>query len=183
MKHLKGQGLLERTIFVIMGDHGKHLASTIPIILCTIVIVIMRIWKPRPSSTNLPFLNQGYLGSHQPCGYLADPPWCDENSFSPRVFDGESLFNYKLRQKSIFFYGYEESISSLDAHLIKVQYSFKKKKCWAFDLKLDPEERNPLDCSLYPLQIEALHRFASDHDSSLLEYNSSLRGKKRISGD
>jgi hypothetical protein len=88
-----------------------------------------------------------------------------------------------LRQKSIFFYGYEESISSLDPQLIKVQYSLKKKKCWAFDLKLDPEERNPLDCSLYPLQFETLQRFASSHDARLLEYNSSLREKKGISGD
>jgi len=103
--------------------------------------------------------------------------------FPSGVFDGESLFKYKLRQKSIFFCGYEESISLLDPQLIKVQYSLKKKKCWAFDLKLDPEERNPLDCSLYPLQFEILQRFAHSHDAGLLEYNSSLRGKKGISGD
>jgi hypothetical protein len=70
----------------------------------------------------------------------------------------------------------------LDPHLIKVQYSLKKKRCWAFDLKIDPNEKNPLDCSSYPLQLEALHKFARDHDANLLKYNASLREKKGFSG-
>jgi hypothetical protein len=102
--------------------------------------------------------------------------------YPPMVFDGESLFNYKLKRKSIFFYGYEESISSLDNHLIKVQYSLKKNRCWAFDLRLDPDEKNPLDCSSYPLQLENLQRFTSEHDLSLIKYNASLREKGRFQG-
>jgi len=94
------------------------------------------------------------------------------------AFDGESLFNRRPIRKPIFFYGYEESISSLDRHLIKVQYSLKKKNCWAFDLKTDPEEKNPIDCSLYPLQLEGLHKFVSEHDAGLLRYNTDLKGKK-----
>jgi arylsulfatase A-like enzyme len=102
--------------------------------------------------------------------------------FSPMGFDGESLFSRKLKRTSLFFYGYEESISSLDTHLVKVQYSLRKNRCWAFDLNLDPDEKNPLDCSLYPLRVEALHKFVSDHDSNLLKYNASLREKKGLPG-
>jgi arylsulfatase A-like enzyme len=102
-------------------------------------------------------------------------------SYSQVVFDGESLFNKRSKRKPIFFYGYEESISSLDSHLIKVQYSLKKKRCWVFDLKLDPDEKNPLDCFLYPLQVEGLHRFVSDHDSNLLKYNATVREKNGVS--
>lgn len=183
-EHLKGQGLLERTIFVIMGDHGQAFGQHHPNnfmhyrysynenLETPAILYQPALFKPRVFG--IPTNHVDILPT------LLDAM---KVPFPPGVFDGESLFNYKLRQKSIFFYGYEESISSLDAHLIKVQYSFKKKKCWAFDLKLDPEEKNPLDCSLYPHQLEALHRFASDHDSGLLEYNSSLRGKKGISGD
>lgn len=98
--------------------------------------------------------------------------------YSSMIFDGESLFHYKLRRKTIFFYGYEESISSLDNDLIKVQYSLKKNRCWVFDLKLDPDEKNPLDCSSHPLQVETLHQFARDHDENLLRYNASLKGKR-----
>lgn len=102
--------------------------------------------------------------------------------YSATVFDGESLFHDKLRQRSIYFYGYEESISSLDNHLIKVQHSLKKKRCWAFDLEHDPDEKSPLDCSHYPLQRETLHKFVSDHDEHLLKYNASLKEKRNISG-
>jgi hypothetical protein len=101
--------------------------------------------------------------------------------YLPTVFDGASLFDNRLRGNPIFFYGYEESISSLDSHLIKVQYSLKKRRCWAFDLGLDPDEKNPLDCSSYSVELEALHKFVSDHDSKLLEYNAAVREKKGVS--
>jgi membrane-anchored protein YejM (alkaline phosphatase superfamily) len=101
--------------------------------------------------------------------------------YSPMVFDGESLFNNRSKRKPIYFYGYEESISSLDSNLIKVQYSLKKKRCWTFDLKLDSEEKNPLNCFMYPLQVEALHKFVNDHDSNLLKYNAAVREKNGAS--
>jgi len=66
----------------------------------------------------------------------------------------------------------------LDSHLIKVQYSLKKNKCWAFDLKLDPDEKNRLDCSSFPLEVETLHQFVAAHDANLLKYNASFREKK-----
>ena len=182
--HLEEQGLLERTILVIMGDHGQafgqhhpnnfmHYRYSYNENLETPAILFQPVlFKPRVFG--VPTNHVDILPT------LLDAM---RIPFPPGVFDGETLFNYKLRQKSIFFYGHEESVSSLDTRLIKVQYSLKKKKCWAFDLKIDPEERNPLDCSLYPLQIEALHKFVSDHDASLLQYNSSLREKRGISGD
>jgi hypothetical protein len=83
-----------------------------------------------------------------------------------------------LGRKYIFFYGHEGSISSLDIEQIKVQYFLKKNRCWAFDLKIDPGEKNPLDCSPYTFQLEALHRFADYHDSSLIRYNVCLIEKR-----
>ena len=103
-------------------------------------------------------------------------------SYSPAVLDGESLFNNGPRQKPIFFYGYEESISSLDSDQIKVQYSLKRKRCWAFDLKMDPDEKNPLDCSSYSPRLEALRKFTRNHDSNLLKYSATRREEKELSG-
>jgi hypothetical protein len=48
-------------------------------------------------------------------------------------------------------------------------------------LKLDPEEKNPLDCSLYLLQAEVLRKYVADHDTRLLKYNATLREKKELS--
>jgi hypothetical protein len=178
---LQEQGRLKRTILVIVGDHGQafgqHHANNFmhyrysynenletPAILYQPMLFKPRVFGfPTSHVDLLPTLLDAMT---IPC--------------SAALFDGESLFNHKWMRRSIFFYGYEESISSLDPSLIKVQYSLKKNKCWAFDLKIDPEEKDPLDCSLYPLQVEALHKFAIDHDSNLLKYNVTLREKKGI---
>ena len=61
--------------------------------------------------------------------------------YDPALLDGESLFQNELRRKYLFFYGYEESISCLDTDQIKVQYSLKKERCWAFDLKTRTRKR------------------------------------------
>ncbi|PIX24961.1 MAG: hypothetical protein COZ69_04790 [Deltaproteobacteria bacterium CG_4_8_14_3_um_filter_45_9] len=177
--HLQEKGLLERTILVIMGDHGQAFGQhhpnnfmhyrysynenlETPAILCQPALFKPKVFRfPTNHVDILPTLLDAM-----------------RISYPPMAFDGESLFSQKLRRKPIFFYGHEESISSLDTRLIKVQYSLKKNRCWAFDLKLDPDEKNPLDCSSYPLQLKALHNFVSDHDSSLLKYNANLREKK-----
>jgi membrane-anchored protein YejM (alkaline phosphatase superfamily) len=181
--HLQEQGLLERTILVIMGDHGQAFGQHHP-------NNFMHYRYSYNENLETPaILYQPTLFKPKVFGFPTShvdmlPTLLDAMriSYSPMVFDGESLFNHKLRRKSLFFYGHEESISSLDPHLIKVQYSLKKNRCWAFDLKLDPDEKNPLDCSLYPTQLEALHKFVSDHDLNLLKYNTSLREKKGLPG-
>jgi hypothetical protein len=180
--HLKEQGLLERTLLVIIGDHGQAFGQHHPNnfmhyrysynenLETPAILYQPALFKPRTF---------GFPTSH--VDILPTLLDAMRIPYPPRVFDGESLFHNPPRQRSIFFYGYEESISSLDPHLIKVQYSLKKKKCWVFDLKHDPDEKNPLDCSHYPLQREDLHRFVSNHDEHLLKYNASLKDKREIS--
>jgi hypothetical protein len=184
VEHLKEQGLLERTILVIIGDHGQAFGQHHPNnfmhyrysynenLETPAIFYQPTLFKPKEF---------GFSTSH--VDILPTLLDAMRIPFSPTVFDGESLFNYKLRRNPIFFYGYEESISSLDNHLVKVQYSLKKNRCWVFDLKHDPDEKNPLDCSLYSLQLETLHKFVSDHDSSLLKYNASLREKRGFPGN
>ena len=180
--HLLERGLLERTILVIMGDHGQafgqhhannfmHYRYSYNENLETPAIL----YQPalfKPEAVGLPTSHVDILPT------LLDAM---RVSYAPMSFDGQSLFNNRSKRKPIFFYGYEESFSSLDSHLIKVQYSLKKKRCWVFDLKLDPDEKNPLDCSLYPLEVEGLHQFVSDHDSNLLKYNATVREKNGVS--
>jgi len=181
--HLQERGLLERTILVIIGDHGQafgqhhpnnfmHYRYSYNENLETPAIL----YQPalfRPKRVGFPTSHVDILPT------LLDAM---RVPYSPMAFDGESLFNNISKRKPIFFYGLEESISSLDSNLIKVQYSLRKKRCWTFDLKLDPEEKNPLDCSMYPPQVEALHKFVNDHDSNLLKYNAAVREKNGVSG-
>jgi membrane-anchored protein YejM (alkaline phosphatase superfamily) len=183
VEHLKGQGLLERTILVILGDHGQAFGQHHPNnfmhyrysynenLETPAIFYQPTLFKPKTfefSTSHVDILPTLLDAIRVP--------------YSATAFDGESLFHDHLRQRSIYFYGYEESISSLDSSLIKVQYSLKKNRCWVFDLKHDPDEKKPLDCSHFPLQAEALHKFAIDHDEHLLKYNASLKEKGKISG-
>ena len=181
--HLQEQGLLGRTILVIVGDHGQAFGQHHPNnfmhyrysynenLEAPAILYQPALFKPRvfefPTShvTLLPTLLDAI-----------------RISYSPAVMDGESLFNNGPRQKTIFFYGYEESISSLDSDQIKVQYSLKRERCWAFDLRTDPDEENPLDCSSYSPRLEALRKFTRNHDSNLLKYSATRREEKELSG-
>ena len=181
--HLQKQGLLERTLFVIVGDHGQAFGQHHPNNFMHYRYSFNEnletpafFYQPalfKPKTFELPTSHVDILPT------LLDAM---RIPYDPVDFDGESLFQNKLGRKYIFFYGHEESISSLDTYQIKVQYSLRKNRCWAFDLKLDPEEKNPLNCSSYQLQLDALRNFVNYHDSGLVEYNARIGEKKRFSG-
>ena len=181
--HLKKEGLLERTIFVIVGDHGQafgqhhsdnymhHRYSYNENLETPAIIYQPALFKPR--TFEVPTSHVDILPTL--LNALRIP-------YPPAYLDGESLFHHPLRRKYIFFYGHEGTISSLDNQLIKAQSSLKKKRCWVYDLKKDPLENHPLDCSSYESQLDALRRFVGFHDASLVRYNESMKEKNRISG-
>jgi hypothetical protein len=181
-ENLKKEGLLERTIFVIVGDHGQafgqhhadnymhHRYSYNENLETPMIIRQPALFKPR--AFDFPTSHVDLLPT------LLDAM---RIPYSPEFLDGESLFHHRLNRKYIFAYGHEGTISAIDQRPLKVQYSLKKKRCWAFDLKADAEEKRPLDCSSYGRQLEALRRFASFHDASLVRYNESMKDRKRIS--
>lgn len=177
--HLEEKSLLERTIVIIVGDHGQAFGQHQPNnfmhyrysynenLETPAIFYQPALFKPKTfefSTSHVDLLPTLLDAMRIP--------------YSPTVFDGRSLFNHEARRDPLFFYGYEESISSLDSQLLKVQYSLKKNNCRAFDLKLDPDEKNPLDCSFYPVQVERLHKFVGEHDANLLKYNAGLIEKR-----
>ena len=181
--HLEKKQLLDRTIFVIVGDHGQAFGQHHPNnfmhyrysynenLEAPAILYQPALFKPR--IFDFPTSHVDLLPTVLDAMGLP---------YDPLLLDGESLFDRPLRRKYIFFYGLEESVSSLDTRQIKVQFSFKENRCWAFDLKTDPEEKKPLDCSLYPLQLEALRNFAIRHDAGLVQYNAAIIEKKDFEG-
>jgi hypothetical protein len=182
-EHLKKQGLLERTILVITGDHGQafgqHHADNYlhyrysyrENLEAPVVFYQPALFKPRTFGfpTNHTDILPTLLDA------LRVP-------YDPALLDGESLFQRMFMRKYIFFYGHEESVSSLSTEGIKVQVSLKKNRCWAFDLKADPMEKNPLDCAPYQVQLEALRNFVRHHDTSLGQYNLDNREGRNFQG-
>lgn len=178
-ENLERLGLLERTILVIVGDHGQafgqhqkdnymhHRYSYNENLETPAIIYQPKIFRP--------------MIFEFPTSHVDIVPTLLESiniPFEPALFDGESLFNRPLGRKFIFFYGQEGTISCIDTNLIKIQYSLKNNKCWVFDLKKDPDEEKPIDCSLYNDQLDTLKYFVTQHNSILLEYNlSRIQGR------
>jgi arylsulfatase A-like enzyme len=182
-EHLRKQGLMERTLLVIVGDHGQAFGQHHPDnylhyrysynvnLEAPVIFYQPAMFKPR--TFGLPTNHTDILPTLLDALRIA---------YNPALLDGESLFQRKLKRKYLFFYGHEESISSLSTEGIKVQVSLKKNRCWAFDLKADPEEKNSLDCGPYQAQLEALRNFVRHHDASLAQYNADNREGKDFQG-
>ena len=181
--HLEKRGMLERTIFVIVGDHGQAFGQHRPNNFMHYRYSYNENLET-PAILHQPTLFRPKVFEFPTSHVDLLPTVLDALGipYDPLLLDGESLFNRELRRKHIFFYGLEESISSLDTQQVKMQFSLRENRCWAFDLKTDPEEESPLDCSSYPLQLETLHGFASRHDSSLVQYNAAIIEKRDFKG-
>lgn len=181
--HLEDRGLLERTILVVVGDHGQAFGQHHP--------------------NNFMHYRYSYNENLEAPAILYQPALFRSRTFefptshvdllptlldamgipyNPSLLDGESLFHYPFSRRYIFSYGLEETVSCLDDRQIKVQYSLKDRRCWAFDLKTDPQEKTPLDCSPFKPQLNALQGYVSQHDARLLEYNQSLRDGQGFHG-
>jgi membrane-anchored protein YejM (alkaline phosphatase superfamily) len=181
--NLKEKGLLKRTILVFVGDHGEAFGQHHPDnfmhsrysynenVETPAILYQPGLFKPR--AVEIPTSHVDLLPT------LLDAM---RIPYDPSLFDGESLFQNRLQREYLFSYGYEGSISSISTRGIKVQYSLKNKNCQAFDLRVDPGEEHPLDCSPYQPQLEALHKFVDHHDSGLVQYNASLKEKKDFHG-
>jgi len=182
-ERLKERGLLERTIFVVVGDHGQAFGQHHPDnymhyrysysenVEAPVIFHQPAIFRPR--RFDVPTSHVDVLPT------LLDAL---RIPYDPVLLDGETLFQRKSKRRSIFFYGLEESISSIDDRQIKVQYSLKEKSCRAFELKVDPEEKNPIDCVSYQEQLEELRGFVNHHDASLPEYSGSRSENRDFHG-
>ena len=182
-RHLERRGQLERTLLVIVGDHGQAFGQHHPDnymhyrysynenLEAPAFFYQPSLFKPKviQSPTShvdlLPTLLDALNVPHDPA-----------------LLDGESLFHHLPKRRTIFSYGYEGTLSSLDTEQIKVQYSLKKKRGWAFDLKLDPDEKVPLKGEPFSAQIDNLRKYAASHDSGLIQYNGSLLEKNGLHG-
>ncbi len=178
-EHLQHSGQLDRTLFIIVGDHGQafgqhhpnnymHYRYSYNENLETPAVL----YQPRLFRTR---------GVDWPTSHVDLLPTLLDAmgiSYDPLLFDGESLFHPKTNGRTIFFYGLEGCLSSLDQEWIKVQHSLKEHRSWAFDLKVDPGEENPLEASRFSHQLEYLLHYTQSHNQRLVQYNDSLREKR-----
>lgn len=176
-KHLGERKLLERTIVVIVGDHGEafgqhannytHSRMSYNENLRTPAVLYQPSLFP-PRVVTAPTSHVDIV-----------PTLLDALSvpYDPRYLQGESLFQEQFRRRYIFTYGNEDTLTSVSAAEIKLQLSLRDGSCWVYDLKSDPEEHRRLPCQgrAHAEQQQALLVYRRQQQSSLRRYNQLIR--------
>jgi arylsulfatase A-like enzyme len=181
-QHLKETNKLQRTILVITGDHGEAFGQhrgnythsrhsynenfETPLIL----------YQPQLFR---PGVSYRYTSHVDILPTLLDAMGIPYN---PRLFQGESLFLSPPKRRYIFLFGNENTISSIGRDHIKVQYSLKHQRCWAYDLKHDPAEKKILPCTNFEAQRRALLLWSQYQPQLLDRYNQAAAQKRPFFG-
>jgi len=172
--HLAESGQIDRTILVILSDHGEAFNQH------------PGVWVHSRDSYNENFSVPALL--YQPRLFRparitfptthADivPTLLDAMGirYNRRLMQGESILENRPRRKYIFLFGNENTMTSISAGKIKLQYSLKDKSCWVFDLNRDPGELRKLPCDGHREQMEAMMQYHRVQPKILESYNSSL---------
>ncbi len=170
------KGLLEDTIFVITGDHGEAFgqhpgnyihsrASYQENVHTPLLLYQPEIFEPRRI--------ERYTSHVDILPTLLDGMKIEYN---PALFQGESLFQKELRRKYIFFYGNENTMSSIAVDTgVKVQIDLAVRSCHAWNLREDPDEKDSGSCDEHADQKEALQFFKEYTLQILDSYNDQLR--------
>lgn len=83
-----------------------------------------------------------------------------------RPFQGESLYQEHLRRKYIFLFS-GHSFTSISKDGVKLEVSTIDRDCRAYNLQTDPGEQHPLDCAPYEPQQQALLLY-EEHQMAML---------------
>jgi len=181
-QHLEDKGILDNTIIIIVGDHGEafnqHKGN----------------WVHSRSSFNenikVPFLiyNESLFEAKREKRYTSHidivPTILDalRIPYNPALMQGESLFQKEFKRKYLFLFGNENTMTSFNTRGLKLQHSFKKEKCWAYDLAVDPFERKKLDCSPFSEQKKTMMFYYSYQPLLLKSYNKTSQQKTDFHG-
>ena len=160
---LEVRDLLDRTIVVLVGDHGEafdqhpgnrgHARHSYDENLRTPCVL----YNPRvfPShriervTSHVDILPTLLDAMHVP--------------YDPDLFQGDSIFA-PPRRRFVFGIGNENTLTSVSDRRIKLQVSLADRACWVFDLLRDPDEQAPLACTRYGQQLDSTMTFRRNHN-------------------
>ena len=183
VNNLKKTGRLKNTIIVITGDHSEAFGQHPKNWIHSLATYNENIKVPTLFYHPILFRPKKFTGATSHVDIL--PTLLDAMgiTYNDKLFQGESLYQKKLRRKYVFVYGNENTVSSISRSNIKLQMSFKYNRCWALDLKNDPQEKKKLECSRFPEQEKATELFRYYQPKILKRYNKSCLRKKSFYGE
>ena len=174
-EHLVQTGLADRTILVIVGDHGEAFGQHPGVWSHTFGFneemfrVPLLFWQPKlipPQVITFPTSHVDILPTL--LDILGFPD--DESRFQ-----GESVLRGTPRRKYIFTMdAHSEYISAIGPQMDKVIVGFYKNYLGAFNLTKDPGEKLPLDEKHFLPQAEAIIKFRNYQSGLIDRYNQAI---------
>ena len=171
---LKKSGRLERTVLLIVGDHGEAFGQH------------EGNWTHSRQSYMENFAAPALL--YQPA--LFSPQTVDtptshvdllptlldalDREYDPTSFQGWSLLRGEPQRDYIYLFGNEGTLASIatDTRPLKLELAFPKASCRTFDLERDAREMSPLDCApQHTKQRDDLLRYWNFQRVALEEHN------------
>jgi membrane-anchored protein YejM (alkaline phosphatase superfamily) len=178
---LKEQGRWERTIVVIVGDHGEsfgqheiftHGNDSHEEQLAAPWIVRVPGASPRAISEATSHVD-------------VLPTLLDvlQIPYEEQLIQGESLLRKERKRKYVFAVGNEKTRTSISEDGFKLQQMLRSDRCRVYDLKTDPEEKTPLSCESRSEQHRALADFSRHQMPTLSAYSQSFwKGETSFGG-
>ena len=175
IEQLRADGRLDRTILVLAGDHGEafgqhernwaHARGSFRENFETPAVI----WQPRlfaPRRIEAPTQHVDLLPT------LLDALGIP---YDEALFQGESLFQERLRRTVQFFWANEGTVTALRQDGVKMSWTPLDKRCRIMDLRDDPLERHPRTCQAEPELLEILKTFRDDQRLRLEAYSAAVR--------
>jgi len=179
---LKSDGKLDDTIVVLVGDHSEAFAQHPNNYVHTKYTynenlrVPMMIYQPnlfKARKISMPTSHIDILPT------LLDALRIPYNE---KLVQGESLFQKEFRRKYVYASGKDNTDINVSKDNIKLMVSYEDDSCKAFDLKLDPGERNNLGCHRFKNQKNALYAMRHYQRRVINAYNRSIHKKEPFHG-
>ena len=174
-EHLKKTGMADRTLMIIVGDHGEAFGQQPQVwghtfgFNAEMFRVPMLIWQPKLISPEV----IKYPTSHVD----VTPTLLDILGFpyDESRFQGESVLRGTPRRKYIFTLDiHADYIAAISPQMDKAVIGFHENYFAAFNLARDPGEKFPLDGKSFLPQAEAIIKFRNYQSRMIDDYNQAI---------
>ena len=173
-EHLQEKGKAERTVFVLVGDHGEAFGQHPGVwahsfgSYSEMYRVPAVFWQPRLVPARMVRRPTSHVDILPTLLDLIGVSW------DGTKFQGESVLREPRRKYIFAMDAQADYVTAIDQQMNKVSLSYEHSTALVFNVLKDPGEKFPLNEDRFGAQIEAILKFRNYQNRMISEYNRSL---------